>query len=115
MHPGWADTPSVRTSMPDFHARFINKLRTPKQGADTITWLLCSATPLSHTQGEFYLDRTVQPKHLWGAGTSNTQKELDTFYSTLSEMSTKGEPGASDMKAYAYLCRDSDLVEPSKL
>jgi len=24
MHPGWADTPAVRTAMPDFHKRFVS-------------------------------------------------------------------------------------------
>merc|ERR1712004_611145 len=39
MHPGWADPPAVQSSMPDFHAKMKNKLRTIPQGADTIVWL----------------------------------------------------------------------------
>lgn len=39
MHPGWADTEGVRTSLPSFHKTFAAKLRTPKQGVDTVVWL----------------------------------------------------------------------------
>ena len=42
MHPGWADTPAVRTAMPDFHAKMKDKLRTVEQGADTVVWLAVS-------------------------------------------------------------------------
>ena len=41
MHPGWADTPAVQTSMPSFRQRMINKLRTEEQGADTLVWMCC--------------------------------------------------------------------------
>ena len=41
MHPGWADTPGVKTSMPDFYNSFKDKLKTDMEGADTITWLGC--------------------------------------------------------------------------
>lgn len=39
MHPGWADTEGVRTSMPGFHKAFKNTLRDAKEGSDTIVWL----------------------------------------------------------------------------
>lgn len=39
MHPGWADTPAVQTSMPSFREKMINKLRTSEQGADTLVWM----------------------------------------------------------------------------
>merc|ERR1711892_1173060 len=39
MRPGWADTPAVRTSMPDFYEKMRDKLRTVDQGADTVVWL----------------------------------------------------------------------------
>jgi dehydrogenase/reductase SDR family protein 12 len=41
MHPGWADTPAVQTSMPSFRQKMINKLRTEEQGADTLVWMCC--------------------------------------------------------------------------
>ena len=46
MHPGWADTPAVRTSMPEFYEKMKDKLRTVEQGADTIIWLACSKSAL---------------------------------------------------------------------
>ena len=39
MHPGWADTPGVTTSLPRFARMAGPLLRTPEQGADTIVWL----------------------------------------------------------------------------
>jgi NAD(P)-dependent dehydrogenase (short-subunit alcohol dehydrogenase family) len=40
MHPGWADTPGVRESLPRFRALTKPLLRTPQEGADTTVWLL---------------------------------------------------------------------------
>lgn len=59
MHPGWADTPAVQNSMPDFHARFKNKLRSPEQGADTVIWLCLAKAPLDAESGGFYLGRSL--------------------------------------------------------
>ena len=42
MHPGWADTPAVQNSMPDFYERMKNKFRSPAEGADTVVWLAIS-------------------------------------------------------------------------
>jgi NAD(P)-dependent dehydrogenase (short-subunit alcohol dehydrogenase family) len=56
MHPGWADTPGVRESLPRFHALMGPLLRTPSQGADTVVWLATDARPLE-TNGQFWLDR----------------------------------------------------------
>jgi NAD(P)-dependent dehydrogenase (short-subunit alcohol dehydrogenase family) len=56
MHPGWADTPGVKESLPAFHKLTRSILRTPEQGADTIVWLAVSPEAAGHT-GKFYLDR----------------------------------------------------------
>lgn len=53
-HPGWADTPSVRSALPDFHRRMEGRLRTPEEGADTITWLAVSPAALAHANGIFF-------------------------------------------------------------
>ena len=50
MHPGWADTPGLATSIPDFHAKQASSLRTPAQGVDTIVWL--ASAPLSALRRE---------------------------------------------------------------
>ncbi len=61
MHPGWAETPSVRTSLPRFHAVMKGRLRTPEQGADTIVYL---AVAPSLPSGRFWFDRREAPTHL---------------------------------------------------
>ena len=45
MHPGWADTPGVRSSLPRFYRATRPLLRSPEQGADTIVWLGSAAEP----------------------------------------------------------------------
>lgn len=61
MHPGWADTPGVRTSLPGFARVTSPVLRTADQGADTITWLCATETELS--SGRFWCDRQPRPIH----------------------------------------------------
>lgn len=61
MHPGWADTPGVATSLPAFRTLTGPVLRTAEQAADTAVWLTASSpTPPS---GEFWHDRAVRPTH----------------------------------------------------
>ena len=62
MHPGWADTPAVRSSLPRFHRVTRHILRTPAEGADTVVWL--AASPAAHERsGGFYLDREARRTH----------------------------------------------------
>ena len=56
MHPGWADTPGVRESLPRFRKVMGPLLRTPSQGADTIVWLAGDRRALE-SNGQFWLDR----------------------------------------------------------
>jgi NAD(P)-dependent dehydrogenase (short-subunit alcohol dehydrogenase family) len=63
MHPGWSDTPGVRSSLPRFYAATRPLLRTPAQGADTIVWLGAAAEP-GHSSGRFWHDRRPRPTHL---------------------------------------------------
>lgn len=65
MHPGWADTPGVETSLPRFHTLTRPLLRSPAEGADTIIWL-AAATEAANISGELFLDRQTQPLHLTG-------------------------------------------------
>lgn len=62
MHPGWADTPGVRTSLPGFHRLMRPFLRTPAEGADTIVWLAASARGREHS-GRFFFDREPRRTH----------------------------------------------------
>jgi NAD(P)-dependent dehydrogenase (short-subunit alcohol dehydrogenase family) len=61
MHPGWADTPGVRSSLPGFARLTSPMLRTADQGADTITWLAATSSTLR--SGRFWCDRESRPIH----------------------------------------------------
>ena len=63
MHPGWADTPGVRTSLPRFYALTQPFLRTPAEGADTALFLTLAARG-REANGRFYFDRAPAPTHL---------------------------------------------------
>jgi len=63
MHPGWADTPAVRTSLPRFWNVMRRVLRTPAEGADTVVWLAASAAARGQT-GRFWFDRQPRSTHL---------------------------------------------------
>ena len=62
MHPGWADTPGVQTSLPRFHRVTRPLLRNAEQGADTIVWLGAAAEP-ARSSGGFWHDRRRRPTH----------------------------------------------------
>ena len=63
MHPGWADTPGLAAALPRFRRILRPLLRTPEQGADTITWL-ATADPALLGSGGFWHDRRRRPEHL---------------------------------------------------
>ncbi len=62
MHPGWADTPGVETSLPGFRRITRPLLRSPEQGADTMVWLAAS-DEAARTTGLFWHDRRPRPTH----------------------------------------------------
>jgi dehydrogenase/reductase SDR family protein 12 len=70
VHPGWVDTPGLAVGLPSF-AKLGPLLRTPAQGADTVTWLTAdeprrtmASEPVDglwhdrHRRGEYYLPTT---------------------------------------------------------
>jgi dehydrogenase/reductase SDR family member 12 len=70
VHPGWVDTPGLATGLPSF-AKLGPLLRTPAQGADTVTWLAAdeprrttTSAPIDglwhdrHLRGEYYMPMT---------------------------------------------------------
>ena len=59
MHPGWADTPAVQSSIPGFHKATKRILRSPLEGADTVIYL-AAARDLPSDSGHFWFDR--QPR-----------------------------------------------------
>ncbi len=63
MHPGWAATPGVASSLPRFDRLLQGRLRSAAQGADTIVWL--AASPDASEAGRrFWFDRAEAPEHL---------------------------------------------------
>ncbi len=75
MHPGWSDTPGVRSSLPRFYAVTRPLLRTPAEGADTIVWLGAAAEP-GRSSGRFWHDRRPRPTH-WLRWTRETRQERE--------------------------------------
>ena len=63
MHPGWADTPGVRDSLPTFRKVVGPLLRSPMQGADTLVWLAADPGAPASTTGRFWLDRRPRGLH----------------------------------------------------
>ena len=59
MHPGWADTPGVATSLPLFRTLTRPLLRDSAEGADTIIWLASTEPPPA--SGTFWHDRRQRP------------------------------------------------------
>ena len=64
MHPGWADTPAVRSSLPNFYRVMRRLLRTPAEGADTIVWLAVCPRLVGET-GQFWFDRKARRTHFF--------------------------------------------------
>jgi hypothetical protein len=62
MHPGWADTPGVASSLPRSYRLTRPLLRSPEQWADTIVWLGAAAEP-GESFGGFWHDRRRRPTH----------------------------------------------------
>uniref|UniRef100_A0AAX7TDG6 Dehydrogenase/reductase (SDR family) member 12 n=1 Tax=Astatotilapia calliptera TaxID=8154 RepID=A0AAX7TDG6_ASTCA len=92
MHPGWADTPAVQTSMPSFHARMKSKLRTEAMGADTVVWLAISAAAAKQPSGLFFQDRKGVATHLPLASSRSTPQEEEKLLAALDEFAQKFKP-----------------------
>jgi NAD(P)-dependent dehydrogenase (short-subunit alcohol dehydrogenase family) len=93
MHPGWADTPGVLESLPEFHRVTERVLRTPQEGADTIVWL-AAATEAGRVSGEFWLDRRPHATHLL-PGTRETLEERRALVEALAKLARGGQAAAN--------------------
>ncbi|CAF2315504.1 unnamed protein product [Rotaria sp. Silwood2] len=89
-HPGWVDTPAVRSAMPSFYAKMQSRLRTPEQGADTLIWLCCQKDiDKKYKSGDFFQDRMPVSKHLPLAWTKSTIEEDERFMRNLDRVYEK--------------------------
>ena len=86
---GWADTPAVRNSMPDFHRKMKNRLRTTEQGADTIIWLCVARDVDKFPSGSFFQDRQAVSKHLPLAWTKASSHDKETLMTELDKLASK--------------------------
>lgn len=62
MHPGWVDTPALRSSLPGFWKWMKWLLRDAIEGADTVIWL--AVCPTIEENGAFWLDRERRRTHI---------------------------------------------------
>ena len=85
MHPGWADTPGVSSSLPRFHKWTQAILRSPEQGADTIVWL-CASEEAGRSSGKFWHDRRQRPTHR-SRRTRASADEREALWTALSRLS----------------------------
>ncbi len=92
MHPGWADTPGVSTSLPGFSRLLGPALRSPEQGADTAVWL--AATDPAPPSGRFWHDRRERPEYFLPL-TGHGADELDRVWRYCAEAAgiTTDAPG----------------------
>ena len=87
MHPGWADTQSVKDSLPIFRAITAPFLRNPEQGADTIVYLACK--PDLKASGKFFSDRRERPMDRIRK-TVLSDEQIEQYYNTIKEISFDG-------------------------
>jgi dehydrogenase/reductase SDR family protein 12 len=78
MHPGWADTPGLRASLPRFYRAAQFLLRTPDEGADTIVWLGAAPAAAGHTGG-FWHDRRERTTHMM-PGTTESDADREALW-----------------------------------
>ncbi|RLQ22438.1 SDR family NAD(P)-dependent oxidoreductase [Seongchinamella sediminis] len=95
MHPGWADTPGVQTSLPTFHTLTRFALRSPEEGADTIVWL-AAATEAGKLSGQLLLDREPQTQYLL-KGTEETAAERKKLFRFLEAYAPAANATASPL------------------
>jgi NAD(P)-dependent dehydrogenase (short-subunit alcohol dehydrogenase family) len=82
MHPGWALTPGVESSLPRFRMVTGPLLRDAAQGADTMIWLATDdGMPVAST-GRFWLDRRPRSIHrLRSTRAADTAQEREALWS----------------------------------
>ena len=105
MHPGWVDTPGLRTGLPRFRRLWQPLLRSPSEGADTVVWLAAGGSAAQARASDspapdhgFFHDRRIRrdshfpvlhPRHTgdtdallaWCA--ARTGVDLDPYYAML--------------------------------
>lgn len=89
MHPGWADTPGVASSLPGFRQLTQWVLRDNEEGADTIIWL--AAKPHLNDRGKFFFDRRPRALHRT-PNTRSSLSDIESFWNHLGKLTAGTEP-----------------------
>eukprot|EP01006_Ploeotia_vitrea_P000466 TRINITY_DN103111_c0_g1_i1.p1 TRINITY_DN103111_c0_g1~~TRINITY_DN103111_c0_g1_i1.p1 ORF type:complete len:337 (-),score=22.73 TRINITY_DN103111_c0_g1_i1:421-1431(-) len=79
MHPGWSETPGVRSSIADFLEKNKDKFRDNAAAADTAVWLAASPSVEGQT-GKFFFDREARKTHMSGARTKCKPEDEQTLW-----------------------------------
>ncbi len=84
VHPGWAATPGLASSLPGFATLLGPLLRTAAEGADTAVWL-AAAPPAVAGTGRFWHDRRPRPEHMlpWTRESAADRERLWALCETL--------------------------------
>jgi dehydrogenase/reductase SDR family protein 12 len=77
MHPGWAATEGVKTSLPTFWRVMQPLLRSAAEGADTAVWLAASPSAQGRS-GQFWFDREPRRTHFF-PWTIESRSDRDDF------------------------------------
>jgi NAD(P)-dependent dehydrogenase (short-subunit alcohol dehydrogenase family)/uncharacterized protein YndB with AHSA1/START domain len=91
MHPGWADTPGVESSLPEFYKLTKRFLRSPREGADTAVWL-AAAPEAADVTGKLWLDRQQHPAYILGR-TRESLEEREALLSELAALAARTHEG----------------------
>lgn len=84
MHPGWVATPGVSEALPGFDRLMGPLLRSPSDGAETLSWLATEPTA-ELGQAGFWLDRATRPRHRIPATRSADDKACE-LWTRISEL-----------------------------
>lgn len=96
MHPGWADTDAVRTSLPQFYETLKAKLRSAAEGADTVVWLCCAPrAALQPHSGAFFFDRRAVGAHLPLGWTQYAPERAAQLAGLLRQLAALPEPATA--------------------
>lgn len=93
LHPGWTDTPGLRSSLPSFYRVAKALLRTPAEGADTGLWLAGAPEALVRS-GSFWHDRRPRAAHKvpWTRSQDPTGDQ-DRLVAWLGDLASRGVAG----------------------
>ncbi|KAJ3391968.1 hypothetical protein CcCBS67573_g07195 [Chytriomyces confervae] len=89
MHPGWAHTPGVESSIPGFFKTMEKSLRTSDEGADTIVWAAVSEEAKAVRSGALLFDRKETSPHVTLGGTTAAPGDVEKLVQICSDLLNK--------------------------